>query len=88
LADKQSWVDGNIERSKFEDQSQILQLGITDTKNLHNTIIGNMGPSSHKSYPTFYKVISLQLVISGTIKVTSRETYALLEYFGDIGGLH
>ena len=26
--------------------------------------------------------------VSPTIKVTSRETYSLLEYFGDIGGLY
>jgi len=26
--------------------------------------------------------------VSDTIKVTNRETYSLLEYFGDIGGLY
>jgi len=47
----------------------------------------NLFPSAWTSYPERYKFLSIQIQVSDIIKVTSRETYSLLEFLGDIGGL-
>ena len=37
-------------------------------------------------YPDQYKFISLQINVRETSHITNRETYALLEFAGDVGG--
>ena len=44
-------------------------------------------PSSWTKYPHKYKFTSVEFAVSDTISVTNRETYSLLQYLGDIGGL-
>jgi hypothetical protein len=39
------------------------------------------------NYPTKYKFTSLDIYIKDTFTVTARETYGLLDIFGDIGGV-
>ena len=43
--------------------------------------------SAWTNYPKFYKFTSLQLLISYDQVITERETYDMLEYLGDLGGL-
>jgi hypothetical protein len=79
-----TWVNGFIEQSRFEDESKLINLGFPEETDLHNiNIDGGIYPSSNSS-----KIISLQLQAADTVKVTSRETYSILPYCGDIGGLY
>ena len=61
-----------------------MNFGFPQETDLHNiNIDGGVLPNSNSS-----KIISLQLQAADTVKVTSRETYSILPYFGDIGGLY
>jgi len=45
-------------------------------------------PSAYIDYPKNYKFISIAIEVDPTISVISRETYSLLDLFGDVGGLY
>ena len=50
--------------------------------------MGPTYPSAYTSYPNKYKFIGLTISVEDSRNLISRETYSLLEFLGDIGGLY
>ena len=50
--------------------------------------ISNTMPSSLNEWPGNYKFTSLVFRIAPESKVVERSTYSVLEWLGDVGGLH
>ena len=83
------WIKSKVVESRFEDESDLMNLGFPQEETLHNLEISlSLLPSAYIDYPKNYKFISIAIEVDPTIKVISRETYSLLDLFGDVGGLY
>ena len=88
MAERPSWFKAFLQKSQLQDESRLINLGFSDDTDIYNIEIDNvLQSSSWTNYPSRYKFISYQIQISDIVKVTNRETYSLLEFLGDIGGL-
>ena len=83
-----SWIQGLVAVDRFEDESQLINIGWPQEYDITTLIFnGGLQQSSWVNYPYKYKFTSLDMYIRDTVMVTSRETYGLLDIFGDIGGV-
>ena len=65
-----------------------MNFGFPNIYNTANLVLEKtLNPSAWREYPEKYKFNSLDLYISDKKKIIQRETYSLLDLFGDIGGL-
>jgi hypothetical protein len=77
----------------LEDETEIVQSGLSHDTEFYEYGSGTPHPSSWNKYPTEenpsrrYKFISLDLVVGSDKLIINRETYALLDWLGDLGGL-
>jgi hypothetical protein len=49
--------------------------------------MGPLEPSAWTAYPTRYKFIGVEILLNFDLNAYSRNTYSLLQWFGDLGGL-
>ena len=49
--------------------------------------MGALEPSAWNDYPTRYKFIGVEILLNFDLNAYSRNTYSLLQWFGDLGGL-
>jgi hypothetical protein len=68
------------------DDINYLNLGFYVKKVVQSFSIAETHPSAWNSYPEHYKFMGLQVNVKDVRTITTRETYALLEFSGDIGG--
>ena len=82
-----NWLEVKVVRSELIDEHGI---DIFDPQVLpfFNVNLVRQQPSSHTSYPDYYKFTSLSFFVLPQTPVVSRTPYGLFELFGDIGGLH
>ena len=50
--------------------------------------MGATYPSAYASYPEAYKFVGLTISVDEKRSLIQRQTYSLLEFLGDIGGLY
>ena len=89
-----SWAGGFIQQNLLVDQTDFFRWGEGEVEKSFNTIKWDLPvPSSMTIYPSKekpdgqYKFCGFNLLISVDSQITERETYQLLEWMGDIGGL-
>ena len=88
-----NWVKGSINMNEVADESQTVQLGISEDKMFYELKTEPPQTSSWNKYPTKgnpysrYKFTSFDLRISADKLVVNRQTYSLLDWLGDLGGL-
>ena len=83
------WFKSFLQKNQFQDESSFLNLGYSKDKEILNTLMStDLQKSFWTNYPNRYKFVSYQIQVSDIVKVTNRETYSLLEFLGDIGGLY
>ena len=49
--------------------------------------MGALEPSAWNDYPTRYKFIGVEILLNFDLNAYGRNTYSLLQWFGDLGGL-
>ena len=91
---KPSWTGAYFWRNKLSDETEYLNYGQESVSRTFTELQwANPQPSSWTAFPTeedpdaLYKFFSIDLYVSLDSIVTERETYSLLEWLGDIGGL-
>ena len=78
----------------IEDETGFVQVG-TVTEREYTSYLDNITPlySSWNKFPTdqdpysLYKYASFEINLNKGLQVTSRQTYSILDLFGDCGGL-
>ena len=71
----------------------MLQLGFSEEIEFFEYQTSSSLPSSWNRYPTEedpsrkYKFTSIEWNLSSDLKITNRETYSILDWLGDMGGL-
>jgi len=86
---KATWFSGFYEENMLEDETEYLNIGIpTERKYNYIDIKGIAQPSYYNDYPYNTKVISFHLFANSEMKILGRETYSVLEFLGDMGGLN
>ena len=79
--------------SQLSDSTAYLQWGQSSNANFFNTYFGNLLPSAYRHWPTdtkpdgLYKIGSLNIIQGQDMRVISRQTYSVLDFLGDVGGL-
>lgn len=90
-----SWLNFDILQNRRSDETDLVQLGNKDETDFYNLNMQTfqLGVSSWNLYPTeedpgsLYKFTSLYMKVSRDLIETSRQTYSLLDWLGDCGGL-
>ena len=88
-----NWVQSLVQINELEDESQVLQVGYSEDYTYHEYTHYLPQPSSWNKFPTKedpsrrYKFTSLEINMSLDKLVINRETYSLLDWLGDLGGL-
>ena len=88
-----NFVFGHVQQSSLADETQLLQLGNVSEVDFFEMTWDTPRPSAWRKFPTNenpnfrYKFSSISLRISPDLIVIERQTYGLLEWLGDIGGL-
>ena len=88
-----NWLSGRIKTNLLEDDVGILQYGSASEHTYLDFSISDATPSSWSFYPTaenpssLYKFTSMEVKTSLDLFTWSRQTYSLLDWLGDIGGL-
>jgi len=88
-----NWIRAQINMNEVADESQTIQLGISEDQKFFEFKSELARASSWNKYPTKenpysrYKFTSFELSISPDKMVINRQTYSLLDWLGDLGGL-
>jgi hypothetical protein len=89
-----TFINGYIHKNELEDEWHMLRLGQDpDTWAYSEITMGLSSPSSNRTYipdkndKINYKFISFDLFISLNKKTIERESYQVLDFLGDVGGL-
>ena len=74
------------------DEVSFIQMGQTDSEEFERGIFEKSTASTYTRYPTRdnpsrYKINSFWLELSQSMKTIERQTYSLLDWAGDVGGL-
>ena len=78
----------------LEDESSLLQFGQYTEETFYTFSIGMPQPSAWNTFPTpenpgaKFKYVGIDIWLSPNLKLWTRETYAILDYLGDLGGLY
>ena len=82
-----------LRQNVLEDETGILQYGVEDELEYFSFVTRSPAASAWNKFPTKeepltrYKFTSLEIIHSPDYLVTSRQTYSLLDWLGDLGGL-
>lgn len=83
-----SIVQGIVQREKLEDSVHFLQIGNKVDYEWYSLTAGLPFISTWNQFPNRYKICGLQINISHDQTVTNRQTYDLLMFLGEVGGLN
>ena len=86
------WSQAFLRKSILDDDVDFLQLGQERIYEFTSTEFGSTEPSAFsiwptKEAPTVYKYNALYLELRPDYQIIERQTYHLLEWIGDVGGL-
>ena len=70
------------------DEINFLQLGRQDEYSFYDMEFTSTSVSSLNQWPNNYKFTSLAIGMAPESNVIERSTYSVLEWLGDVGGLH
>ena len=79
--------------NEVADESQTLQLGFSDDLEFYTFSVDAARSSSWNKFPTpenpstRYKFTSVEIILDPDKLVVNRQTYSLLDWLGDMGGL-
>ena len=89
-----NWLTSKIQKKALEDEVEYLQYGNINSDYYNNFMIdSNVRPSAWSKFPTQdnpngkYKFTSLEITYSQDQLTFNRQTYSILEWLGDLGGL-
>ena len=88
-----NFVLGHVQQSSLADETQLVQLGDASEVDFFGMSWDTPRPSAWRKFPTKenpnsrYKFSSISLRVSPDLIVIERQTYSLLEWLGDVGGL-
>ena len=89
-----NWVSGRIKTNLLEDEAGFLQYGQTTEETFLDFHMATAStPSSWITFPTEdkpsnkFKYTSMEIKMSLDLVTWSRQTYSLLDWLGDLGGL-
>ena len=91
--EKPNYIPTQIQRNLISDETQFIQFGLQDEEKFQNIVTEDPRPSQWADLPTMdqpnskYKITSLDIFLSMDQEVIERQTYSLLEWLGDCGGL-
>ena len=96
MSNTPAWVDYQILSELLEDETQLFQLGKSEERRFHTYNKEDMPVSTSAwiNFPTAenprtrYKHASVVIKVNPDQKKTSRQTYSMLDWIGDIGGLY
>ena len=88
-----SWVPYKINLFEIDDEAALLQLGQSEQSEFYQLQYGSIKPSSEtddliEKPDGFYKMGSCEVIINNSKMLMNRETYSLLDWLGDVGGLN
>ena len=91
-ADKPSWLQTLVQANELQDETEYLQLGFETQTDFFTHNKENIYASAWVEHPTrnstgLYKFVSVEVNLSQQKLVIMRETYDVLSWLGDIGGL-
>ena len=90
---KPNWIQSLIQRDNLEDETQILQFGYSEDREFYSYLPETPAPSAWNKFPSKedpfsrYKFTSLEVNFSPNSLTINRETYSMLDWLGDMGGL-
>jgi hypothetical protein len=87
-ANTPNWFDFKVQESLVQDQISLLQLGKATKTQLYDLKDTGNKPSDWSTYPSYYKFTSINLLLDYNLISVTRQTYSLLTFFGDLGGLY
>ena len=82
-----------MRKNLFDDQSDYLQLSQADETTFYLFSLDSVRSSSWNKFPTpekpdiKFKYASIKIYLHKDISIHSRQTYSLLDFLGDLGGL-
>lgn len=88
-----SWLPLFVERNLVEDEAGLLQYGDYELEDYYRLNFNTPLPSWMDHWPTeenpdnLYKFAAVWIEVSQDEFMTERDTYSLLEWLGDVGGL-
>ena len=71
----------------LQDEVGFVKTGKESVENFYTIDFIKPQPSSWTNYPSLYKFTGFELNLSFDENITQRETYDILEWMGDLGGL-
>lgn len=88
-----SWTETWVEMNELEDEIDLLQLGYSNSIEYTSIAFGSVKISLFNNWPTkdapeIYKFNSFWLELRQYKTKKERQTYSLLEWLGDVGGLN
>ena len=76
-----------MKENQVEDESAFLQLGQQEEYEFYQFTMDQPTPSSWTHFPTRYKFLSFEMNMHRDRIKLNRQTYSLLDWLGDLGGL-
>lgn len=89
-----SWISLLLDRNILEDESVLVQYGQETETEFLTIEMKETQPSSWIYFPTeenpslLYKFLSVEINLSPDLMLWERQTYSLLDFLGDLGGLY
>ena len=80
-------AQGTVRLQSLVDQIDFLQVGQEDEYEFWELELGQPKVSTWNIFPERYKICGVQIVLSHDLDVYSRQSYDLLGYLGEIGGI-
>jgi hypothetical protein len=82
------WQIHTLQENRLEDESELINFGVPEESTFISVLEPDeLKPSRMNKFPENYKFISFNIHVSWQRLVIGRETYGLLDFFGDVGGL-
>ena len=82
-----NWIDYALEKHQVSDRIDWLQYGQETEYEYFGYALQDHHASSMRDYPDNYKFTSVEISINPDLRVIERQTYSVLEFMGDMGGL-
>ena len=90
---KPTWLNGELAVSQLEDEIDYLQYGQSTESEFYGFTLSESIPSAWINFPTAenpsakFKYVSIEFNMSYDVLKWNRQTYSLLDWLGDLGGL-
>ena len=82
------YVENYVNQDVLDDETDYLQFGQSYERNYTSfSMSPNLLASSYNKFPYEFKFLGTEISINMDIGITERQTYGVLDYLGDLGGL-